>query len=69
MRILCTKSTVKQMASHVLQFLYSGFNGFRFPIAHFPTTQVKANELHFLFWESIKMLNMYGFNVCYTRQS
>jgi hypothetical protein len=64
MRILCTfcsKSTEKQMASHVLQFLYLGFNRFWFPIAHFPTTQVKTSELHFLFWESIKMLNMYGF--------
>ena len=49
------------MASHVLQFLYLGFNRFWFPIAHFPTTQVKTSELHFLFWESIKMLNMYGF--------
>ena len=68
MRYICNKNNQKQLATHVLQFIFLGFNGFRFPFAHFPTTQTTASELHFMFWEAVKMLNMYGFTVCFSSQ-
>ena len=36
----------RQLATHVLQLLFLGFGGFRFPIAHYPCTQALATELH-----------------------
>lgn len=42
MRMLLNQSDEKTLATHVLQFIFLGFNGFRFPIAHFPTKQVSA---------------------------
>ena len=62
---LCTGKKERVLATHVLQFLYIGLNGFRFPFACFPVTQTKAGNLHFLFWEAVKFLNMYGFQVLF----
>ncbi|WAR17634.1 hypothetical protein MAR_032228, partial [Mya arenaria] len=53
----------RPLATHVIQFLYIGLNGFRFPFACFPVNQAKAGNLHFLFWESVKFLNMHAFQV------
>ena len=55
----------RTLATHVLQFLYIGLNGFRFPFACFPVTQTKAGNLHFLFWDAVKFLNMYEFQVLF----
>ena len=62
MRTLCESKTTKTLATHVLQFVFLTFGGFRFPFAHFPTTQIKPFELQYLFWQAVKYLGMYGFN-------
>lgn len=62
---MCTGKSEKKLATHVLQFLYIGLNGFRFPFACFPVTQTKTGNLHFLFWKAVQHLNMYGFKVCF----
>ena len=65
LNVLCTGKRERVLASHVLQFLYIGMKGFRFPFACFPVTQTKAGNLHFLFWEAVKFLNMYEFQVLF----
>ena len=55
-----------KLATHVLQLLFLGITGFRFPIAHFPTTQITPPELYLIFWKSVQMLGIYGFRVIYT---
>lgn len=54
-----------KLATHVLQLLFLGNTGFRFPVAHFPTTQISSAELYLLFWKAVKMLSIYGFTVTY----
>ena len=65
LQVLCTGKRERPLATHVLQFLYLGLNGFRFPFACFPVTQTKAANLHFLFWQAVKYLCMYGFKVAF----
>ena len=65
LNILCTGKRERELATHVLQFLYLGLNGFRFPFACFPVTQTKAANLHFLFWQAVKFLNIYEFKVLF----
>ena len=55
----------RQLATHVLQLLFLGFGGFRFPIAHYPCTQASATELHIIVWSAVEMLSSYGFPVLY----
>lgn len=65
-KTLRTGKNEKQLGNHVLQFVFVGLSGFRFPFAHFLSNQVQATELHTLFWESIDNLQMYGFDVVFT---
>lgn len=64
-RKLQNKSEQKQLADHALQVVFLGFNGFRFPVAHFPTTTASATELYILFWRIIQDLEQFGFSVAY----
>ena len=34
------------VATHLLQFIFLGDGGFRFPVAHFPTAQCPASVLY-----------------------
>jgi hypothetical protein len=54
-----------KMASHILQFIYLGEDGFRFPFAFYPTNGVNAPDLFILFWQCLQMLNNWEFNVDY----
>jgi hypothetical protein len=36
------------LATHVLQFVFLGFTGFRFPFAHFPSTTASATDMYLL---------------------
>ncbi|XP_052237193.1 uncharacterized protein LOC127848653 [Dreissena polymorpha] len=56
----------KLMGTHILQLLFLGLNGFRFPFAHFVTKGIQASELYGLFWKAIRLLYTYGFKVLYT---
>ena len=44
------------LGSHILQLLFQGFTGFRFPIAHFLSAQVNICELHSIVLEAIKVV-------------
>ncbi|KAK3709452.1 hypothetical protein QZH41_017498, partial [Actinostola sp. cb2023] len=54
-----------KLASHVLQFIFLGDNGFRFPIAQFPSGGCTATDLFYMFWEGVKHLLETGFTVYY----
>lgn len=56
----------QQLGTHVLQLLFLGVTGFRFPFAHFITSQIQASELYSLFWKSVQCLFSFGFKVIYT---
>ena len=56
----------RTLGNHVLQLLFLGVTGFRFPFAHFVTSSVQASELYGLFWKAVKILWTYGFRVLYT---
>jgi hypothetical protein len=53
------------LATHVLQYVFLGFTGFRFPSFHFPTKQATACELNVLFWKIINLLLVFGFKIKY----
>jgi len=54
-----------QLASHVLQFVFLGRTGFRFPFVHWPTREVDLATLHIHFWKSVYWLLQGGFSVHY----
>ena len=49
------------LASYVLQFIFLGDNGFRFPIAQFPSGGCTPSDLFFIFWEGVKKMLQTGF--------
>ncbi|CAG2216361.1 unnamed protein product [Mytilus edulis] len=60
-----TGKSDRTLATHVLQLVFLGFTGFRFPFAHFPTTTATGYELYLLLWKSVQMLSMFGFCIEY----
>lgn len=55
-----------KLGTHVLQFVFLGLSGFRFPFAHFLSTQVQAPVINSLFWEAVDHLQMFGFTTVFT---
>ena len=51
------------MASHCFQYIYVGFNGFRWPVAYFRSHNVNGNSIYLTFWPIIQALNTYGVKV------
>lgn len=60
-------STTEQhpaIATHMLVLMVRGvFTGLRFPYAHFPTTNIKAEQLFDIVWETIERLEHMKFKV------
>ncbi|XP_070556446.1 uncharacterized protein [Ptychodera flava] len=50
-------------ATHVLQFVFVGDGGFRYPVAHFPTRECPPTTLYRLFLEGVQILLKGGFHV------
>ena len=50
------------MASHILQFTFVGIEGFEWPYAYFPTSEIDPITLHHLYWEGVWALSEHGFN-------
>jgi len=46
------------MASHKLQLMFLGNDGFRFPFAHFPTANVTSGQLFEMFWDAVDALQI-----------
>jgi len=55
----------RSLGTHILQFIFFGISGFRFPFAHFVSTNVQAYDLHRLFWEAVSWIKLYGFTARY----
>jgi hypothetical protein len=54
-----------EVATHVLQFVFLGNNGFPFPFAHFPTKEADPASLYTNFWEAVGWLKRFGFTANY----
>ena len=52
-----------QMASHYLQYVYVGFNGFQWPVARYSTNNANGHSIFCTFWPLLDTLHSYGFNV------
>lgn len=55
----------RKLATHVLQLTFSGFSGFRWPVAYFGTSTANAYQIHSIFWQAVDILGQYGFVVDY----
>ena len=62
----CSADTEKKLANKVLQFIFSGISGYKFPICHYPITSTSAAELQQLIDEVVLALAEYKFQVRYT---
>lgn len=62
---LNTHENELRLATHVMQFLFLSYDGFRFPFAYFPTTGANAPEIYIIVWEAISKLSTYDFTVDY----
>ena len=51
------------LATHVLQFVFVGNTGFRWPLAYYSTTEAHASELIDIVWEVINALSSFEFKV------
>ena len=51
------------LATHALQFVFLGHNGFRFPVAHWPTLEIDPATLYIKFWTCVRWLLSGGFKV------
>ena len=54
-----------RIATHMMQFMFLSFDGFRFPFAYFPTTGANTPEIYLSVWDSISKLSKYEFTVDY----
>jgi len=62
---LSSNTKQRTLATHVLQFVFLGFTGFRFPFAHFASTTASATDMYILLWKAVNMLSMFGFKIEY----
>ena len=54
-----------KLATHVMQLVFNGFTGFRWPVAYFATSTATAHQLYLNIWEAVDVLDDYGFQVDY----
>ena len=55
------KSNCK-MATHCLQYMYVGFNGFRWPVAYYGSDNVNGHSIYLTLWPLVDHLFSFGFN-------
>jgi hypothetical protein len=63
-----TKSVNQELATEVFQVSFLGYTGFRFPIAHYPTTGISAAEIYIIIYDIISKLQSWGFYVDFILQ-
>ena len=66
--ILKTKSVNQEVANEVFQVSFLGYTGFRFPIAHYPTSGISAAEIYIIIYDVISKLESWGFHVDFILQ-
>ena len=52
-----------KLAGYALQFMFLGDTGFKFPVAHYPTSSATPAQLYTIVWELVDKLAQYGFKV------
>ena len=52
-----------KLASHCFQYMYIGFNGFRWPVAYFGSDNVNGHSIYLTFWPLVDQLSSFGFSV------
>jgi len=62
---LKSNKTDRILATHVLQLVFLGFTGYRFPFSHFPSNTASGHELYLIIWKAISMLSTFGFTIQY----
>ena len=55
-----------ELANHVLQLVFSGLTGFRWPFANFANTQAPSADIFHTFWTSVDALYNWGFQPIYS---
>ncbi len=58
-----TDADTVKLGTHVLQFVFVGVSGFRFPVAHYPTNGASCLDLNQEVWTIVEELEQWGFNV------
>jgi hypothetical protein len=51
-----------RFTTHILQFIFLSYDGFRFPFAYFPIKGANVHELYLTTWEAISKLFTYKFD-------
>ena len=65
MDMILNKSHHRPMASHVLQLIFLGHTGFRFPFCYFPTNEANSASIYVNVWKAIGKLEEWGFKTEY----
>ena len=52
-----------KLATHCFQYLYVGFNGFRWPVAYFGSDNVNGHSIYLTLWPLVDQLSSFGFKV------
>ena len=60
---LSKKKKEIKMASHYFQYVFVGFNGFRWPAAHYGTNNVNGHSIYLTVWPLLDELFNYSFKV------
>ncbi|KAK3109107.1 hypothetical protein FSP39_023224 [Pinctada imbricata] len=54
-----------RLATSVLQLLFHGFSGFRWPVAFYATSSASTHQLYNIIWQCIDIMDEFGFSVNY----
>lgn len=54
-----------KLANHVMQYIFHGITGFRWPFANYPTAQVAPADIFIMTWKCIDALYEWGFKPVY----
>ena len=68
LRKLKNKQDSQALATDVVQVIFQGYSGFRFPLLHYPVNSVKASGLYILINALISQLDDFGFYIHYVMQ-
>ena len=52
-----------EVATHYFQYIFVGFNGFRWPVAYYGSNNVNGHGIYLTFWQLVDALSSYGFKV------
>ena len=65
LEIIQKKKKEVKMATHVLQFMFAGFNGFRWPVAYFGSSTATAVQIYINYNRAVDILRRHQFTVDY----